>query len=409
MIHRSIYRTTIVGLLIALAAFYIGMQINQSSAGPSETVETIVVVEAREAAEEPCGLPTSPAITQEGFIIGQPASATRLDDPTTEFVTASVNGYYPDSDIVIASFQIGKDYAPRIYIVDNKGRVLDEYHITNKIGGALSDRRMLPDGSIMFTIYADGAYVINREGTTIWAYMDCTVTHHAESLPNGNVLVAGSDCDCVKEIDWDTLEVVWEWNARESFGSYDSEEYYIGGSYPEYNFKSPYRTYMIQSPIFGDDWTHLNSTQKLPNGNYLASLRNFDLVVEIDANTKEIVWSFGPGIIKQQHAPKVLADNSMLVYDNGNGRVIRLDRATGEIVWEYGGLFAPFLGDASLLSDGNYMVLDTTSHKASDNHSKILIVDTEGQVLWKLINPDRNLYRAHLPGLDAPGASWYGR
>ncbi len=406
MLHRPTYRVVIIGLLIAVTSFYGGNRF-QPPTGLPETAEVVEVKEAEET-KESCGLATSPAITHEGFVLGQQAIVVKLD-PTTEFATISTNGYYPDSDIVLANFQVSQDYAPRIYIVNNRGKVLEEYHITNKIGGALGDRRMLPDGSIMFTILADGAYVIDRKGATIWAYTDCNVTHHAELLPNGNVLIAGSDCDCIKEVDWDTYEVVWEWSAYESFGAYDSEEYYVGGSYPAFNLLSPYESYVIQSPIFGRDWTHLNSAQKLPNGNYIASLRNFDLVVEVDAKTKEIVWSFGPGIIKQQHAPKVLADNSMIVYDNGNGRVIHLDRATGEIIWEYKGLFAPFLGDASLLSDGNYMVLNTVSHEASGNKSEILIVDPEGTVLWTLINSGNNIYRAHMPGLDAPGASWYGR
>ena len=47
------------------------------------------------------------------------------------------------------------------------------------------------------------------------------------------------------------------------------------------------------------DWTHVNAAQRLPNGNTVISLRNQDLVIEVDAQGNT-VWSYGPLVLKHQ-------------------------------------------------------------------------------------------------------------
>ena len=58
----------------------------------------------------------------------------------------------------------------------------------------------------------------------------------------------------------------------------------------------------VDSP--GSEWTHVNSAQRLPNGNTIVSLRNLDLVVEVNPKG-DVVWTYGALVLKHQHCPFV--------------------------------------------------------------------------------------------------------
>lgn len=338
------------------------------------------------------GPPASPAVSKAGFEAGQPVEVEVIP-PDREF-RVETQGYYPGKDTLIGTNSIGKG-DPKLYLVSDHGEVKRAWKITNKFGAMIGDRRILPNGHIMFVIGMDGIYEIDYDGNLVWHYFDKTVTHHAELLPNGNVLTAGVPCDCVKEIDYETKQVAWEWNAGSLFPEYTTENSFIGStSYPDQ--KSAYAEYRIQSEVFPQDWTHINYVQWLPETDtFMVSLRSFDLIVEVN-RAGEVIWSFGPGVIKHQHYPRVLPDNTILVFDNGNGRVIRINRSH-EILWEYRGLYAPFLGDNNLLEDGNYKILQTIAYEENGG-SDLRIVSPDHRVLWRLVisGPNSNIYRADM-------------
>jgi hypothetical protein len=306
-------------------------------------------------------------------------------------VELTVNGYAPESDVLIG---IHGDIDPAMYLISPAGEVLEAWRITNRHGETLLDRRVLPNGNIMFLVLGDGAYEMTRDGEIVWAYRADDITHHAEILPNGNVLVVGALCDCVREIDYETLEEVWSWSAADSFPEYDSDDIFRGTG--EYNVASLYASTYTDERLWPDTWAHANYAQVLENDNVIVSLRNFDLVVEVNREG-EVVWSFGPGIIKHQHTPVDLEDGTMLVFDNGNHRVIRFDRMTGEVVWAYDNLDSPIMGDANLLADGNYKVVDSI-------RNTVKIVSPEAEMLWSItIEPPgeiNGIYRAHFPDLE---------
>lgn len=309
------------------------------------------------------------------------------------------NGYYPDADLLVGFMNwAGENIsAPALVVFDDHGNVKRQLDATNKVGAILGDRRFISEDKVMFTIFKDGAYIANiSTGEVEKGYTFPEISHHAEILPNGNVLMVGSFCDCIQERDYETGELLWTWNAHQSFPAYEDPEQYLGAE--KVNISSPYQSFRAGSAIFPDDWTHINHAQYLPDSDtFIVSLRNFDLVAEINRAGK-VVWSYGPGQIKQQHTPRVLDDGTMLVFDNGNGRAIRVDRKTQEVIWEYDDIFAPTMGDVSLLSDGNYKVVD--SHRGI-----IKIVSPESEVLWSLeiTSPDfpqRAIYRAHFYGIE---------
>lgn len=158
------------------------------------------------------------------------------------------------------------------------------------------------------------------------------------------------------------------------------------------------------------DYYHLNSLQILPDnplgqidkrfqrGNWLISLRNADLVLILDRDTKEIVWDYGPGEIVRQHMPRMLENGNIMIYDNGVRRPTKLNRAysriievnpiTEEIVWEYRGsedkpFFSILSGSAQRLSNGNTLIMESNNGRAFE-------VTREGDIVWEWYNPTIN-------------------
>jgi hypothetical protein len=124
-------------------------------------------------------------------------------------------------------------------------------------------------------------------------------------------------------------------------------------------------------------WTHVNSAQRLANGNTLISLRNFDLVVEVDPRG-DVVWSYGALVLKHQHCAWLLDNGHLLITDNGNARIIEVDRATQRIVWEYGeGLKFAVQACAYRLPNGDTLITDS-------GNQRILEVDPAGKRVWEL-------------------------
>ena len=92
------------------------------------------------------------------------------------------------------------------------------------------------------------------------------------------------------------------------------------------------------------DYYHLNTVESLPEtalgratarfraGNLLLCLRNPALLLILDQDTEEMVWSWGPGELDGPHLPTLLDNGHLLVFDNGtdrdHSRVIELDPVT---------------------------------------------------------------------------------
>ncbi len=135
-----------------------------------------------------------------------------------------------------------------------------------------------------------------------------------------------------------------------------------------------------------DDWLHANSVTWSPEDNDLVvSLRTQDWAIKIDyangTGNGHIVWKLGPGgnfkaIAKtpspwftHQHDVRLINDNTLLVFDDGNTRqktVTRMRIAAGRngsstrrnmtatlVVNADMGNYSSFLGSAELLPNGN--------------------------------------------------------
>ena len=177
--------------------------------------------------------------------------------------------------------------------------------------------------------------------------------HDAVRLPNGNTAVlanadrilpeqGGKDVvgDLVLVLD-NNWQVIWVWN---SFDHLDTHRLAVlKETCPSGQQGCPFLTPPNQ---VANDWTHANSLQYLPDGNFLVSLRHQDWVVKINyadgAGSGSIMWRLGiqgdftlansnvdvfPWF-SHQHDVSLLG-NLLIALDNGDTRVVTSTTAQG--------------------------------------------------------------------------------
>ncbi|MEF8773557.1 MAG: arylsulfotransferase family protein [Halobacteriales archaeon] len=212
-----------------------------------------------------------------------------------------------------------------------------------------------------------------------------TDTHDVDYLGDGELLIANMrnynetterNDDRILVYDRNEDEVVWEWLVREH--GYDRSG---GGNYEE-------------------DWTHVNDVDKVGEGLYMASLRNFDQMIVVNRSTKEIEAQLGSDgdhdVLHEQHNPDLLRSEDgtphVLVADSENDRVVEYARkcpdADGnglteadpedcewEPVWSVGGQFN-WPRDADRLPNGNTLITDSLNHR-------VVEVTPQGRIVWE--------------------------
>jgi hypothetical protein len=235
-----------------------------------------------------------------------------------------VDNYKPDkawsgTTLLPFNYTPGK---PKIIEINMLGEIIWEYQVP---GGFLFDVELLTNNNILFTIYEQGVYEVNRRGEIVWSYLDKKVSHDADRLPNGNtIFVCGWDAvdDAqVKEVN-PKGEIVWTWYAKDYFN------------------KSPYKE--MGSTDGGNSWLHVNAVLRLPNGNTLISARNFNFVIEVDAQGS-VLRTIGEGVLDGQHDPELLPNGNLLAANHNQlpanrgkpQRAVEIDPEKGNIIWQF--------------------------------------------------------------------------
>ncbi len=244
------------------------------------------------------------------------------------------------------------------------GEIIWEYQVPR---GMLFDVELLPNNNILFTVFQEGIYEVNRKGEIVWSYLDKKVSHDADRLPNGNTLFVWGwdavDDAQVKEVN-PKGEIVWAWYAKDYFN------------------KSPYKD--MGSTDGGNSWLHVNAVLRLPNGNTLISPRNFNFVVEVDAKGS-VLRTIGEGILDGQHDPEILPNGNLIAANHNQlpsnqgkpHQAVEIDLKTGNIIWRF-----PIPGrdnwpvrDANRLPNGNTLITGL---------NRIVEVTPQGEVVWRL-------------------------
>ncbi|MFX0057752.1 MAG: aryl-sulfate sulfotransferase [Candidatus Hodarchaeota archaeon] len=221
---------------------------------------------------------------------------------------------------------------------------------------------------------------VDPKGQIVWEVTGLAFPHEVLELPNGHILIADTFFDRLIEIDYPNKNIVWSWepaqiNWTEVNPSWGADHYY--------NIPLAY------------DWTHLNHVDYKNYSTWeavLISIRNFDLIVEVNYTAEKIGPSNNPSninrfwgdhgnhtLLNHQHNPDYTATGDIIVSDSESNRIIEIDYETKTILWEYDiGLSWP--RDADELPNGNILITDTFNNR-------IIEVDKiTKQIVWKYRN-----------------------
>jgi hypothetical protein len=244
--------------------------------------------------------------------------------------------------------------------------------------------------------------------------------HDADLMPNGNAVLLLYDdlllpedggrtriSDRIVILDRHTREEIWSWAAIDHYSILDGDRF--------------------------PDWTHGNAANyHTADDSIYFSSRHLSRITRIDVATGQVVYNmgaaqpsgdtdFGAGLFTFQHAPEILPNGNMVLFDNGNLSSPQVSRAMeirfnsnsmpthGEIVWEWVErddlgmpLFSAFAGDADRQPNGNTVL-------SSAPRATIYEVTPDKRLVWKLrvVGPTvSSIYRIQrLPALhlDTPG------
>jgi hypothetical protein len=228
-------------------------------------------------------------------------------------------------------------------------------------------------------------FEVDQSGNKIWELIGLAQPHEIEELPDGHLLIADTGFDRLIEIDYPNKNIIWEWkpeyiNWTKVNPLWNSSHYYNG------------------PPTF--DWTHLNDVEFKQYSTWnscLISIRNFDMIVEVNYtaeklgpsnNPNNIVWYYGDyknhSVLNHQHNPDYLSNGNIIIADSKNNRIIEVNYTTKEVEWVYqGGLDWP--RDADELPNGNILITDSLNNRV------FIINKVSKEILWQfkgdLINP----------------------
>ncbi len=267
------------------------------------------------------------------------------------------------------------DY-PRILEIDMEGNILWEHEISLEMQDYLNpgfDVELLDNGNLQLLAPGYGVFEIERGGEIVWEYYDNKISHDADRLDNGNILIAYGGHDTTEDFQVKEItpegEMVWFWKAGEHF---DYEPY---------------------AEISCDGFTHTNAVGRLDNGNTLVSLRNFNMVVEVDPEGN-VVNEIGKGIVFSSHDPTIIEGTRQITVASqkpldcyaendysAHIAAMELDIDTDEIIWQYNeGDWSDsrkqLVRDVNKLSNGNYLVSGST---------RAIEVSPSGEIVWELV------------------------
>lgn len=297
----------------------------------------------------------------------------------------------------------------KIYLIDIGGNVVHTWQMPYLPGnyGYLTERGTLfyngkviedSDRFISRQPWKGGAALeVDWNGRVLWEVRHPDHHHDGIRLRNGNVLLlclarlpreivamvqggmAGTEHNSEMYADYlveMTTEgrVVWEWRTWEHLD-------------PETD-----RITAVQERR--DEWTHGNGIAELPNGDIGMSFRTISTIIIIDRKTGKIVWKLGAPPLSGQHAPTLLANGNLLLFDNGPhrldhplpfSRVIEIEPATKQIVWKYqekreSDFFSPRISNAQRLPNGDTLICEGV-------FGRLFEVTTDGELVWEFVNP----------------------
>jgi len=317
------------------------------------------------------------------------------------------------------------------YLLNMDGEAVQMWDLDNQVGNYA---QLLPNGNLLAAIKTDagpvhlnakGGHIVELDwdGNLVWEYTDDFQHHDFRRCPNGNTIYLGWEIlpddaaarvkggregtegkdgiwgDYIREVTPDG-ETVWEWHAHEEM---EIENY-------------PNAPHCTRSA-----WAHPNSIVPLENGDVMVSWRHNHLIAVIDRQTGKFKWEWRDENWGHQHDFHLLENGNYMLFANGayapapnnHSRVVELNPETREIVWQYAGypkytFNSPFISGAQRLWSGNTLICE-------GQWGRIFEVTPDGEIVWEFISPHfvpdepkkpesgtNNVFRAYRYKADGP-------
>lgn len=236
---------------------------------------------------------------------------------------------------------------------------------------------------------------LDADSNVVWEYRDIYMHHDYQRLENGNTLVirwakipsdvaarvqgghvAADDPDwmwgdVVREID-PVGDEVREWRSWEHLST-------------DHHCKCPLES--------RKEWTHLNSIELTPDADWLLSFRLTSTVVVVDGSTGDVRWRWGADALSHQHHATWLDNGHILVFDNGCHRrdrpsfsqIVELDPQTREVVWSY--LGEPILAFYSFMISGCDRLPNGNTFITEGATGRLFEITPERETVWEYVSP----------------------
>ncbi|MBI3567814.1 MAG: aryl-sulfate sulfotransferase [Gemmatimonadetes bacterium] len=232
--------------------------------------------------------------------------------------------------------------------------------ILNDLGHGL--REVTPNGDVVHTMESDATGIIPHHDVIATPSNTLLFIAHDERVASNGASIAG--------------EAIWEW-APESGA--------LQKRWSAWDWLDPSTDWGDLS--YDGDWLHGNSLSMGPHGNVLISFNFLSQVVSIAPDFSRVEWRLGGArsdfaldtgtVFSGQHSVTEPAEGHVLMFDNGRARQdgakytrgleLQLDtvahRAT--TAWEFrpaAAIFAPYLGTAQRLANGNTVLFFGTAN-----------------------------------------------
>jgi len=329
-------------------------------------------------------------------------------------------------------------------MVDMQGKVVHQWH--HKEG--IQHLKMLVNGNLLIQTSpledaggreksggSAGAMIeLDFSSNTVWEHRDITQHHDYVRLENGNTVYLA----------WEPIPLEVSKKIQGGHHHEEDPEFMWGDVVREINGRGEVLTEWLswEHLDFEEDvicplesykeWTHANSIDVLPDGNWLISFRLTSTVAIVDRESGALIWRWGPnqipgdhdskkwgsGELSHQHNAHMLANGNILVFDNGchrkrgpgYSRIVEIEKDTRKFVWSYIhptllAFYSFMISGCERLPNGNTLITEGAT-------GRIFEVTEKHKVVWEYISPWTVLsnfgptpavFRSYRIGLDDPG------
>ena len=290
-------------------------------------------------------------------------------------------------------------------LLDAEGRIVHQWRHPEGI----QHLKWLPNGRLLVQALppesAEGAeqiggcagalFELDQDSNVVWEHRDVYMHHDYQRLANGSTLVVRWEklpADVTARVQGGHIapnDPEWMW------GDVVRELDPAGATVREWRSWEHLSTdHHVKCPLESrKEWTHLNSIELTPDGDWLLSFRLTSTIAIVDGTTGDVRWRWGAGVLSHQHHATWLDSGRILVFDNGCHRleapsfsqVLEVDPTTKKIEWTYKAepilaFYSFMISGAERLANGNTLITEGAT-------GRIFEVTAEGETVWEYVSP----------------------